>query len=312
MAFLSTTLVAIDVTLAALFWAWAHGEDILARLVKKTLYVGFFAFLIGNFHTLTGIVLSSFSGLGLKAGGVGTSAEDFLRPGKLAALGLEASKPILQAANDLSGFPGFFENAVQILILLIVALLVIVSFFGEDDGIIVLVRVRQDHRHARHLDRGEEDASALVQVGAGDRALAPMAHARRAERFGRPVIQGPRCGHAAALAAAFDVLLREEGRMIVVGGGQVGLPGGALSAWNACRALLVRRLRGASHKRLRVEQPRCASTGATCSCAASTLRPQRLSARHLEANVQGSYERSNLPRQAPCGPQRTARRRATA
>lgn len=128
-AFLSTTLVAIDVTLAALFWAWAHGEDIIARLVKKTLYVGFFAFLIGNFHTLTGIVLKSFSGLGLKAGGVGTSAEDFLRPGKLAALGVEACKPILQAASDLGGFPGFFENIVQILILLIVAILVIVSFF---------------------------------------------------------------------------------------------------------------------------------------------------------------------------------------
>ena len=31
-AFLSTTLVAIDVTLAALFWAWAHGEDVLARV----------------------------------------------------------------------------------------------------------------------------------------------------------------------------------------------------------------------------------------------------------------------------------------
>ena len=128
-AFLSTTLVAIDVTLAALFWAWAHGEDIIARLVKKTLYVGFFAFLIGNFQTLTGIVLKSLSGLGLKAGGVGTSAEDFLRPGKLAALGVEACKPILQAASDLGGFPGFFENIVQILILLIVAILVIVSFF---------------------------------------------------------------------------------------------------------------------------------------------------------------------------------------
>ena len=128
-AFLSTTLVAIDVTLAALFWAWASGEDVIARLVKKTLYVGFFAFLIGNFHSLTGIVLKSFSGLGLKASGAGVSAEDFLRPGKLAALGLSASKPILQAASDLGGFPGFFENIVQILILLIVALFVIVAFF---------------------------------------------------------------------------------------------------------------------------------------------------------------------------------------
>jgi type IV secretion system protein TrbL len=128
-AFLSTTLVAIDVTLAALFWAWAQGEDILARLVKKTLYVGFFAFLIGNFHALSLIVLKSFSGLGLKASGAGVSAEDFLRPGRLAALGVSSCKPLLEAAAELGGFPGFFENIVQILILLVAALLVIVAFF---------------------------------------------------------------------------------------------------------------------------------------------------------------------------------------
>ena len=128
-AFLSTTLVAIDVTLAALFWAWAQGEDILARLIKKTLYVGFFAFLIGNFQTLSLIVLKSFSGLGLKASGAGISAEDFLRPGRLAALGVSSCKPLLQAAAELGGFPGFFENIVQIVILLVVALFVIVAFF---------------------------------------------------------------------------------------------------------------------------------------------------------------------------------------
>jgi type IV secretion system protein TrbL len=128
-AFLSTTLVVIDVTLAALFWAWASGEDVLARLVKKTLYVGFFAFLIGNFHSLTVIVLNSFSGLGLKAAGGGMSAEDFLRPGKLAALGLAAGKPILEAAAELGGFPGFFENIVQVIVLLIAWFLVLVAFF---------------------------------------------------------------------------------------------------------------------------------------------------------------------------------------
>lgn len=127
-AFLSTTLVAIDMTLAALFWAWAQ-DDVTARLVKKTLYVGFFAFLIGNFHALSLVVLKSFSGLGLKASGAGISADDFLRPGKLAALGISSCKPILQAASELGGFPGFFENIVQIVILLAVALLVIVAFF---------------------------------------------------------------------------------------------------------------------------------------------------------------------------------------
>ena len=128
-AFLSTTLVVIDVTLAALFWAWASGEDVLARLIKKTLYVGFFAFLIGNFQTLSLIVLKSFSGLGLKASGAGISADDFLRPGKLAALGVSACKPLLEAAAELGGFPGFFENIVQIVVLLLVALFVIIAFF---------------------------------------------------------------------------------------------------------------------------------------------------------------------------------------
>ena len=128
-AFLSTTLVAIDVTLAALFWAWAPGEDILARLIKKTLYVGFFAFLIGNFNQLARIVFNSFSGLGLKAAGSGMSASDFLHPGKLAQAGIDAGTPILQSVSQMSGFPQFFENFVQIAVMLIAWLVVIIAFF---------------------------------------------------------------------------------------------------------------------------------------------------------------------------------------
>ena len=42
--YLASTLAAIDITLAGLFWAWGADEDILARLVRKTLFVGVFAF----------------------------------------------------------------------------------------------------------------------------------------------------------------------------------------------------------------------------------------------------------------------------
>ena len=42
-AFIATTLIVIDVTLAALFWAWGADEDVIQRLVKKTLYIGVFA-----------------------------------------------------------------------------------------------------------------------------------------------------------------------------------------------------------------------------------------------------------------------------
>ena len=126
---LANILVAIDMTLAALMWSMASGEDVLARLIRKVLYIGFFAFLISNFHSLSTIVLESFTGLGLKASGAGVSAQDLLRPGKLAAVGLSAGKPLLESAAELSGFPGVFENFVQVLVLLIGFLLVVIAFF---------------------------------------------------------------------------------------------------------------------------------------------------------------------------------------
>jgi type IV secretion system protein TrbL len=128
-AFLSSTLVAIDITLAGLFWALASDEDVIARLIRKTLYVGFFAFLIGNFNTLAKLIFNSFAGLGLKAAGSGLSADQFIQPGRIAQVGIDAGKPILQAASQLMGFVAFFENFVQIVVLLIAWLVVLVAFF---------------------------------------------------------------------------------------------------------------------------------------------------------------------------------------
>jgi type IV secretion system protein TrbL len=128
-ASLAQILVAIDVTLAALFWAWGPGEELLARLVKKILYVGFFAFLIGDWRNLSQIVFDSFSGLGLKAAGSTLTAADLLRPGKVAATGIDAVRPLLGAAGDLVGFPALFENIVQVVILMAAVLVVLVAFF---------------------------------------------------------------------------------------------------------------------------------------------------------------------------------------
>lgn len=128
-AFLATTLVAIDVTLAALFWAWSSGDDIIARLIKKTLYVGFFAFLLSNFNALARVVFESFAGLGLKASGGTMSPGDFLRPGKLAQSGIDAGKPILDAAMQMCGFPAFFDNFVQIIVMMVAWLILLVAFF---------------------------------------------------------------------------------------------------------------------------------------------------------------------------------------
>ncbi|MBC7152978.1 MAG: P-type conjugative transfer protein TrbL [Rhizobium sp.] len=128
-AFIASTLIVIDVTLAALFWSWGADDDIIARLVKKTLFVGVFAYLIGNWNNLARIVFESFAGLGLMASGTGFTAADLLRPGRVAQTGLEAGRPLLESISDLMGWVAVFENLVQILCLFFAWALVILAFF---------------------------------------------------------------------------------------------------------------------------------------------------------------------------------------
>jgi type IV secretion system protein TrbL len=126
---LAGVLIAIDITLAGLFWAMAPDEDVLARLIRKTLYIGAFAFIIGNFNNLAQIIFNSFAGLGIEAGGGTLSQAQLLQPGRLAQVGIDAGKPILDSISRLMGFVSFFDNFIQIAILLIAWLIVVISFF---------------------------------------------------------------------------------------------------------------------------------------------------------------------------------------
>ncbi|RUV32460.1 P-type conjugative transfer protein TrbL [Mesorhizobium sp. M5C.F.Ca.IN.020.32.2.1] len=128
-AFIASTLIVIDITLAALFWAWGADEDIIARLVKKTIFVGVFAYLISNWNGLAKIVFDSFAGLGLMASGTGFSVADLMRPGRVAQTGLDAARPLLESIADLMGYWSFFENFIQIACLLFAWALVLLAFF---------------------------------------------------------------------------------------------------------------------------------------------------------------------------------------
>jgi type IV secretion system protein TrbL len=128
-AFIATTLIVIDVTLAALFWTLGEGDDIIARLIKKTLFVGVFAYIIGNWNALAQIVFNSFAGLGLKASGTSFTAAELLQPGRVAQVGLDAGQPILESISGLMGFISFFENFIQIVVLLFAWVMVLLAFF---------------------------------------------------------------------------------------------------------------------------------------------------------------------------------------
>src|ERR1700683_4648612 len=126
---LAGVLIAIDITLAGLFWAMAPDEDVLARLIKKTLYIGVFAFIIGNYNNLAQIIYNSFAGLGIEAKGGTMSQAQLLQPGRVAQVGVTAGQPILTAISGLMGFASFFDNFVQIVILLFAWAILVVSFF---------------------------------------------------------------------------------------------------------------------------------------------------------------------------------------
>ena len=127
--FLTTILIGIDITLAGLFWALGGEDDVIAKFLKKILYVGVFALILNSFQTLSEIIFRSFAGLGLTAGGSAIGPEELLMPGRLAGTGFEAAWPLLEQAKELVGPIAFFDNFVEIAVLVIAWLIVIAAFF---------------------------------------------------------------------------------------------------------------------------------------------------------------------------------------
>lgn len=128
-AFLTSTLIVIDLTLAGLFWAMGPDTDVIAKFLKKVLYVGFFALVLGNFAFLADVIFRSFAQLGLNATGDTLQASDILRPGFVAATGFEASHPLLDEISDLTGPVAFFKNIVIIGVLALAWAITLFSFF---------------------------------------------------------------------------------------------------------------------------------------------------------------------------------------
>ena len=126
---LTSVLIGIDITLAGLFWALDREGDVVARLIKKTLYIGSFAFIINNFKNLATIIFNSFSTLGLNATATGLTADDLLKPGRLAGIGFTAAYPLLQQAGSLIGVTSFVSHFVTIIVLLVAWFIVILTFF---------------------------------------------------------------------------------------------------------------------------------------------------------------------------------------
>jgi len=127
--YLVSILIAIDITLAGLYWAMGPENNVIGKFLKKVMYVGVFALIITNFSVLANIIFNSFGGLGLQATSSGLSHADLLKPGFIADVGFSAAHPILDEISRLTGPIDFFVNIVLICVLALAWVITIFAFF---------------------------------------------------------------------------------------------------------------------------------------------------------------------------------------
>lgn len=125
------TLVVISIALTAILWAIDETQNVLASLVRKVLLVGFFAWLVGSWHTLSLTVVNGFGQLGLRASG-GGSVDDFMNaPTTAVDAGMQIVVKLMAYIGELAkqngGF-GTLQNIDVIIIAAVAAIGILLAF----------------------------------------------------------------------------------------------------------------------------------------------------------------------------------------
>ena len=114
-------LVVISITLTAVLWAIDETQNVLAPLVRKILLIGFFSWLVTNWHSLSLTVVNGFAKLGLQASG-GGSIGDFTRaPTKAVEAGLSVVVDLIKYIGDLAQQNGGFGALMHIDMIIVAA-----------------------------------------------------------------------------------------------------------------------------------------------------------------------------------------------
>ena len=146
MLFSLTLVAASDLGRAVLGHGWRRRGS---KLIRKVLYVGAFALHHRQLQFPCQDSLQLLRRVGPFSVSFALSHTEFLQPGRLAWLGIEASRPLLDQISSLGGFPEVFSNLDSILVLFLAWLVVIISFlFPVDSAVRHADRIQADHlRH---------------------------------------------------------------------------------------------------------------------------------------------------------------------
>ena len=121
-------LIIMNIVLSAMLWALSE-DQVMVKLARKIVYIGFFVWLVQNWQSLTDTIAQSFMYLGFEAGVIGFPQVYLLNPGNIAYRGFTASSPIMTEIGNLCGPIGFFKNFPQIALLTLAVLAILAAFF---------------------------------------------------------------------------------------------------------------------------------------------------------------------------------------
>jgi len=122
------SLLTISLILTFLFGALQEDFSPFVTLLRKALVVGFILFFIGEWDTLRAILITGAAQIGLIAGNSGLDSGSVLNPSGVVGRGFGLALAVMARIIDLTGPFAFFENLFQILVYLIAAFIILVSF----------------------------------------------------------------------------------------------------------------------------------------------------------------------------------------
>src|SRR5271154_6354608 len=124
------TLVVISIVVTAILWAIDENQNVLASLVRKILLVGFFAFLVTQWHALSTTVVNGFAALGLQAGGGAMSVTTFTTsPSQIVMAGIKVISGLMQYVQKIAPGPvEFFAHIDVIVMALVAAIGILIAF----------------------------------------------------------------------------------------------------------------------------------------------------------------------------------------
>jgi type IV secretion system protein TrbL len=97
-------LIVVSVASMAIMWAVDETNHIWGHLIRKIFLVGFWSFIITQWHSLSLAVISAFGKLGIGAGGGGGGLSDFLNnPSKLFKIGLDDASALFDYGRYCMG-----------------------------------------------------------------------------------------------------------------------------------------------------------------------------------------------------------------